>query len=87
VVPTLNVHLKEDLPFVVVPEDIMVIPIPIAFVILAQPILVVPMLFVKIMAMLLSVNVHQNMLEIHMFLAHLTHVPSIVLVDLIQIVL
>lgn len=80
----LNANLKEDQPFVNVPEDILVIPIPIVSEILVEPILVVQMLFVKIMAMPPFVNVHQNMLEILMFLAHLTHVPSIVLADQTQ---
>jgi hypothetical protein len=72
-----NVNLKVDQLFANVQEAILVILTPTVSEILVLPILVVLMQFVKTTAMLLSANVLQTMLEIHMFLAHLIPVLKI----------
>ena len=73
----LSVNPKVDLPFVNVPEVIMVILTLIVSEILVVPILVVPMQSVKTIEMLLYVDAHLIMLAILMFPAHLIPVLKI----------
>jgi hypothetical protein len=80
--PMLNVNPKVDLPFVNVPEVIMVILTLIVSEILVVQILVVQMQSVKIVEMLLYADAHLIMLVIRMFLAHLIPVLKIPVVPI-----